>query len=341
MACTSYRDRSRHYFAGGKKMKTVFNSVCRGLLLIAIGVVFFLINYGYLSWNLWLYAVDLWPLILILAGIGLLFSRRIPISAVLLVFLLCMVGYSMVMGDKPVPGQMNHLFDAGTTETKPINVPLPSEVKKAKVNLKLGGAQVKIRGLEYGESQGQFMTGNYQRKAQSFNQGSNGSIVTTQQSGDTLTTTVSFGTNTGKINLGKSDRSGLELNLSRKVNYDLDMSAGAINGTIDLSGLLVDNLKISTGASNFKLEFSDAGITTHGKIDSGASKLTLVVPENIGVTIRLNGVAASTNFMGSGLLLDDKDWVSPHYADALTKINLEISMAAGSVQLERTKNNIQ
>jgi len=322
-------------------MRKTFDSVSRGLLLITLGVIFFLLNYDILSWNFWLHVADLWPLILILAGIGLLFSRRIPLSAVLLVFLLSMVGYSMAVGDKPLPGQMNNLFHSGTTKTKLINVPLPSEVKKSKVNLKLGGAQVQIRGLDYGQSEGQLMTGNYQGETGSSNQAANGSGVTTQQSGDTLTANASFGTNMGNINLGKSERSDLVLNLSRKVNYDLDMSAGVINGTIDLSSLLVDNLKISTGASNFKLEFGDAGISTHGKIDSGASKLTLVIPENVGVNIHLNGVATSTNFMGSGLLLEDKNWVSPQYTDAKTKIDLEISMAAGSVQLERSKVSIQ
>lgn len=322
-------------------MRSVFTSISRGLLLIAIGVIFFLLNYGVLSWSFWFHVADLWPLILILAGIGLLFSRRIPLSAVLLVFLLSMVGYSMVMGDKPLPGQRNNLFHAGATESEQINVPLPSDIKKARVNLKLGGAQVNVAALDSGVSESQLMTGNYHGKTDSSNQEANKSAVTTQQSGDTLAATASFGTNMGNVNWGMSERSNLELNLSRKVHYDLDMSAGAINGSMDLSRLLVDNFKISTGASNFRMEFGDTGIATHGKIDSGASKLTLVIPENVGVTIRLNGVATSTNFMGSGLLLNDKNWVSPQYGDSKTKIDLEISLAAGSVQLERPKISIQ
>lgn len=135
--------------------------------------------------------------------------------------------------------------------------------------------------------------------------------------------------------------SDIALNLSHKVPYDLDIKAGAINGTIDLSRLMVDNLKISTGASNFQLQFGENGIATKGKIDSGASKLALVVPESVGIKIRLNGVATSTNFMGSGLLLEDKTWVSPNYSEAKSKIDLEISTAAGSVQLERSKMSIQ
>ncbi|TGE37758.1 hypothetical protein E4K67_13675 [Desulfosporosinus fructosivorans] len=320
-------------------MRTAFTSISRGLLLIAIGVIFFLINYDILSWSFWFHVADLWPLILILAGIGLLFSRKIPLSAVLLVFLLSMVGYSMVMGDKPLPGQMNNFFHTGTTESKQINVPLPSDVKKASVDLQLGGAKVYVTALDSEVSEPQLMTGKYQGTKQNDAVGREVLDLSTQQSGDTLDVTLSstaFGRNSDPIKW-----SDLELNLSRKVHYDLDVAAGAINGTMDLSNLLVDNFKISTGASNFEMEFGDTGITTRGKIDSGASKLTLVIPENVGITIRLNGVATSTNFMGSGLLLDDKSWVSPQYANALTKIDLDISMAAGSVRLERSKTSLQ
>lgn len=320
-------------------MRKVFGSISRGLLLITIGVIFFLLNYDILSWGFWLHVADLWPLILILAGIGLLFSRRIPLSAVLLVFLLSMVAYSMAVGDKPLPGQMNSLFNGGTTETRPIDVPLPPDVKKARVNLNLGGAKISVAALDSGASENRLMTGNYQAQEKSNTNGSRKSGLSTTQSGDTLNVTLSsasFGRNSGDIN-----GSDFELNLSDKVHYDIDMSAGAIDGTMDLSRLLVDNLKISTGASDFSMEFGDTGIATQGKIESGASELTLVIPENVGVKIRLNGVATSTNFMGSGLLSDDKNWVSPKYDEAKTKIDLDISMAAGSVQLQRPKSNLQ
>jgi len=317
-------------------MRKVFNAISRGLLLITLGVIFFLLNYDVLSWNFWYHVVDLWPLILILAGIGLLFSRRIPLSAVLLVFLLSMVVYSIVVGDKPLPGQMNNFFKSGATEIKTINVPLPPEVKKANVKLNLGGAKVLLTALD----SNQFMAGTYQGLRNGNVGGPGESGLSTTRSGDTLNVTLTS-TSLGRNSDNNNQQNDLELLLSKKVHYDLDMSAGAISGSVDLSRLMVDNLKISTGASDFRLGFGDTEIATQGKIDSGASKLTLVIPENVGVKIRLNGVATSTNFMGSGLVLDDKSWVSSKYEDAKTKIDLDISMAAGSVQLERPKVSLQ
>lgn len=91
-------------------MNRVFDNLSRGLLLITLGVIFFLLNYGFLSWRLWAHVIDLWPLILILAGIGLLLNRRIPLSTILLIFLLSMVGYSIIVGDKLVPERIFNNF---------------------------------------------------------------------------------------------------------------------------------------------------------------------------------------------------------------------------------------
>lgn len=102
MASFSDYNRFGTYFAGGQKMKRMSDSISQGLLLIVVGVIFFLINYGKMSWHFWLNVIELWPLILIFAGIGLLLTRRIAFSAILLAFLLSVVLYSFVMGDKSV-----------------------------------------------------------------------------------------------------------------------------------------------------------------------------------------------------------------------------------------------
>lgn len=337
MACISHIHRTCYHLAGGTKMNRVFGSVSRGLLLIVLGLIFFLLNYGVLSWSLWAHVIDLWPLILILAGIALFFNRRIPLSTVLLVFLLSMVGFSLAVGDKPGPVTRFSPFHSVSDGTGSIDVPLPSEVKRARINLKLGGAQVQVKDLDSGNTE-QLMSGTYKWVSRGSDPGPLSSDVQIMQSGDTLTATLSSLASGGK---GERNLSDIALNLSPKVHYDIDIKAGAINGIIDLSRLRVDNLKIGTGASNFELQFGETGISTHGKIDSGASKLTLVVPESVGLQIRLNGVATSTDFMGSGLLLDDKKWISPNFSEAKTKIDLEISAAAGSVRLERPKMSLQ
>ena len=317
-------------------MKKLVDSVSRGLLLIALGVVFFLINFGILSWHFWAVAIDLWPLILILLGAGLLLSRRIPFSAILLVFLLALVGYSLVFGD--AIGQRYDFdrdwrwnynggpFASHSSGTASLDTPLQQGVNRAALNLNLGGGRFNIQSMAGSEEENQLLTGQYEWQDSVFDNGREPGLQTSR-SGDTMRVTFD-----GEKVRG---RQSLNLNLSPKVRYDLDIDAGAIDGRIDLSQLRVENLKLNTGASKFDLIFGDNGLTTQAKVNSGASNVTLEVPESVGLRVHFSGVVSSTNFMGSGLLLDNKDWVSPNYDQAKSKVNLDISAAAGSVNLQR------
>ncbi len=313
-------------------MKTSFISVSRGLLFVCLGVIFFLINFGILSWSFWISVVDVWPLILILLGIGLLFNKRLPFSTILLVFLIALVGYSMIFGDRYESFRSWNFFSHNSSMSHSENsmvtdVSLSPEIKKAQIKMNLGGAQVSLGSLSSVDNQSQLAKGSYTWQNMF---GTNRPEFGTRQEGDTMNISLS-----SNKQGGVKDR--LQMDLSDKVKYSLDINAGAINGDFDFSQLEIEKINLKTGASKFDLRFGDNGLTTEGKIESGASKLTLVIPENVGLYVHFNGVASETNFMGSGLLLDNKDWSSPGYDQARTKVNLDISCAAGSIHLIRSQ----
>lgn len=317
-------------------MKSVFNSVSRGLLFIVLGVIFFLINFGILSWSFWVSVLDLWPLILILVGISLFFKKRFPFSLILLVFLIALAGYSLIFGERnalwdSLRYKLHHYSGSGITNSDnsiSTDASLPSDITKAELKINLDGALINIGSLDPVNSQSYLCQGSYTWKNMFGNQPEFG----TQQEGDTM-----------RINLSSKMRGGIKnslaLNLSSKVKYSLDINAGAVEGNFNFSQLEVEKLHLKTGASKYELEFGDNGLTTIGKIDSGVSKITLVIPENAGLHVHFDGVASETDFMGSGLLLNNKEWSSPGYDQAKTKINLDISCAAGSVHLIRS--NVQ
>ena len=318
-------------------MKIVWATISRGLLFICLGVIFFLINFGILSWSFWLSVLDLWPLILILLGIGLLFNKQLPLSTILLVFLIALAGYSLIFGERHVPwNPLNYYFyqDSGTSSLEnsmTTDVPLPAGITRAQVDMDLGGAQVNLASLVPADNQNLLIKGSYSWKKMF---GSNRPEFSTRQEGETMIVSLISGAHGGMNNR-------LQMGLSEKVKYSLDINAGAITGDLDFNRLEVEKLLLKTGASNFQLQFGDTGLTTEGKIDSGASGITLVIPEDVGLRVNLNGVATNTNFMGSGLLLDDEEWVSPGYDQARTKVNLDISCAAGSIQLIRPKVQVE
>jgi hypothetical protein len=314
-------------------MRQVVDSVFRGLFLISLGVVFFLNIYGILPWGFWMNIAALWPLLLIVAGVALFFNKRVPFSGVLLVFLLVLVGYSFIQGTPQYGSYINFGHGSynnnGTTQkgnnaTMELVAPLESGVKTSELELNLGGAQVELGSLEGEVGKSTLLSGTY-RANNSIGYGM--PEFSHQRSGDKIRMTFDSDRRPGD--------SIIDLKLSPQVDYDMEVNAGAVKGMLDLSQLRVTNLEMSTGASDIELKFGDTGAHTKADLSTGASKINLVVPENVGLKIKISGIASDTNFTGDGLFLSDKEWVSPNYETAKTTIEMTISMAAGKVDLQR------
>lgn len=310
-------------------MRQVVDSVFRGLFLILLGLVFFANMYGFLPWNFWINVVDLWPMLLIFAGVALFFNKRIPFSAVMVIFLLALVGYSFVQGSPSFDNRMPLV--KGTEQILALDSPLDSDVKKADLTLNIGGVAMNVSGVSGASNPGQLTNGTYEWKSRvNLDQPE----FRYKKSGDTA-----------KIVLNSEKRPSsnnrLELNLSDQVQYDnVELNAGAISGTMDFSRLQIDELNLNTGASDIELRFGDTGGKTKVDLNTGATKLNLLVPESVGLKINISGIASDTNFTGDGLILNSKDWISPNYEEAKTKIELDISMAAGKINLERVNSGV-
>ncbi|KLU61422.1 hypothetical protein CEB3_c23630 [Peptococcaceae bacterium CEB3] len=298
----------------------------KGLLLITLGVLFLLMNFGILSWGFWFNVADLWPVLLILLGISLLLGKRVPFSAILVVFLVILAGYSLTAGRRtlpPAPDFAPFQNMAPSSGSLPINVPWPQGVGKAQVKMNLASAHLDLHPLAPAGKDRVLMQGTYGwQSASPFH----GPGLTSRQAGDTLVVSLSA---PGLEGL-KDD---LDLGLASGVKYALTIHSAAMDANMDFGRIPLESFDLSTGACKCRLTFGDTGLTEQGKINSGASDITLVVPENVGLRVHVNGIVG--DFMGSGMFLENKDWVSPGYAQAKTKVDLDIATAAGRVHLER------
>lgn len=308
-------------------MRRTADSLSRGFLFIVLGIVFFLNSYGVLPWGFWANVVDLWPLIFILGGIALLFNRRIPFSTVMLVFLIVLVGYSFMPGvDR---NRYIGPFNEGSSRGGEFLVPMEEGIKKANLTLNLGGTDLRLNTAGPISDPNKLFYGKYDWKA---NFASEAPQTSHTKNGDTVN--IQFN---AERKMG-SGTSKMDLTLNPQVDYGkMEINAGALNSVLDLSELRVNNLDINSGASQLELRLGDAGVSTQAEINAGASKIKLVVPEQVGVKIKLSGFTSSTNFVGDGLILNDKEWVSPNYDTAKTKVDMKISVAAGKIDLERQK----
>src|SRR5690606_26036602 len=84
----------------------------------------------------------------------------------------------------------------------------------------------------------------------------------------------------------------LENNLSVLLGQTLPTSVqidtGASDVNADFSGVLLNNLDIDAGASNFTIKLGDKSAHTKVNMDVGMSSITYVVPKDSGISVKVD-----------------------------------------------------
>lgn len=287
-----------------------------GIFLLSIGIVLLLINLNVINWSVIEILFEFWPAILIIIGINIIFrNNEIVRTVAWLFFLAAMVALIFFSNKNDIrPGRWNN-----GRSINGINIDREAETESADLIINLGGIRINI-----------------------------GSTDTMLISSDTLNSDVKHSIdykNGKKSAIVKIDRepsihfeNGLretcKLNLNDDVVWNFNIDTGAVNGTIDMSDLKVKSIDMDTGAANMKLIFGSKYNSTDVKIDAAASSFNIVVPENSGVKIKVDGVLNNTNLNNLNWLRQGEYYVSPNYDSAENKINIDIDMGAGSLNID-------
>src|SRR5206468_6925724 len=95
LAARTHRYRRAHPDAAGADVSTR-RGVFWPLLLIALGLIFLLQNFGVISGVSWLAVASLWPLLLILIGLDIAFARRWPLPTLAVEVAVIAAGLALV-----------------------------------------------------------------------------------------------------------------------------------------------------------------------------------------------------------------------------------------------------
>jgi hypothetical protein len=131
-----------------------------------------------------------------------------------------------------------------------------------------------------------------------------------------------------------SDQPRWELGLAPEVPLKLDIGFGVGWADIDLTGLTVDDLKVSMGIGRATITLPDEG-RFQAKIDSSIGETVVVIPAGMAARIRVD-----TGLAVSGLPNDyqqrDDVYTSPGYASADDRVDLEVDQAIGKVTIRQS-----
>jgi len=288
-----------------------------GIFLLCIGIIWVLVNLGVITWSIFDSLLVLWPLILVVIGVVVVFRENAIVRIVAwLLFLAVIVSYSYYTKSDTGNGNTSARSDKVAVEKL-------DQTRFGNLKLSLGGIRLNVdsdtANLLDAEVEDPYVQNTIDYK------------------NDKETAVLDFSRNrrgffAGIKHLGK-EYDG-EFHLNRDVVWDMDVKVGAAGGTIDLSEIKVRNMDVDAGACNLEMIFGSSYDTTNVKIDAGASKLKLVFPGTAGVRIKVDGLLSKEDLDRLGWERREGFYESPNYSEAESKIDLDIDMGAGKLLVD-------
>ncbi|MCP4539305.1 MAG: hypothetical protein GY832_19385 [Chloroflexi bacterium] len=292
------------------------NSIVGPVILIGLGVIFLLNNLGILSWSVWDVIFRLWPVLIIAGGLDILIGRRSVWGALLsLVLTVALIaGALWLYGTGIVAGP-----DSGAEEiSQSLN-----EATEAQVSIGPAVGSLYIDALPESSKlvAGTIRPIHNERVQRDF-----------EVQGDTAFFTLdSEGEFVGPFFGGPSDEWRWDLGLSSDVPLELDISLGAGQADLDLTGLTLNNLDVDMGVGEITIILPDEG-RFQANIDSAIGQTTIVIPEGMSARIHFDTALAARQLPGRYHQRGDA-YVSPSYDSADNRVDLEISQAIGNVTI--------
>lgn len=282
-----------------------------GMILISLGIVFLLNNLGYVSWAVWFRILTLWPVILIAIGIEIIFRKtRLSFLTILspLLFMVAILGPAFFRGV-----ELHKVYHA--LETYKWSEDLDTSVAKvtAIVQLRAGNLEISSATEKLISAKLDY----WERKP----------ITTYEYSGFDSSATVET-RDRDRGWKGWSWRSwgakDWEIKLTDRIPINLRIYAKATDGELDLSDLKLKNLNLDIKAANFNIKLGDLVDQLNCRIESDASRLYLLIPQNIGLKIENYARLTSTSFSELSILKYDNIYQTSNFEQASQKIDLSL-----------------
>ncbi len=288
------------------------------LLLIAFGVIFLLNNLGMLGWGVWEMILRLWPVLLVAAGLDLLFGRRSVLGSILVVVIvLGIVGGALWYFElQPAAG-------GEALAAQEIYQPLDG-ASRADVEIGFGVGTLRLGARPESPNllEGTVPTLAGERVSKDF-------YVT----GDTAYLRLRSRSDGGFPFEGRwgTDRVW-DLKLNGTVPTRLRVNTGVGVTSADLGQMSLSDLEVHGGVGKTDLILPGRG-QYQVRINGGVGEVNVMIPAGMAARIRvdagLGGIQVNGNYQRQ-----DRYYVSPGYDSAQNRVDLRVNGGVGRISVQ-------
>lgn len=296
------------------------------IILIGAGVIFLLANLGLIPSNPWPIIWNLWPVILIVIGLDILFGRRSLLGGLVgaIMGLILIAGLIFLLIAQPnLPGLSFNVGNA-QLQTRHIETPLAG-IETANVTLDYGSGSYRLYALSDSDK---LIDGDVSYYG-SLNFDVNASDNRANVRIDSRLSGVFFGfmTPDEKWDIG----------LNTQPTYDLDLNYGSGGGNADLSQLNLSGGQIDGGSGHVDVRLPATGKFTL-RADGGSGGLTFRASGKMALRVEYDhgsgGINPSSRLqLVSGERNRDGVYETENFRSASDAITLIVSGGSGSVNI--------
>ncbi|MEK6227367.1 MAG: DUF5668 domain-containing protein [Chloroflexota bacterium] len=293
------------------------------LLLIALGLIFLLQNFGFISGVSWRAVASLWPLLLVLIGLDIAFARRWPVPTLAVEVAVIAAGLALVAYSPNLsPGVFVFGDGDGGGETD-VTVPRGDATQ---LLLTLNGGATHVYHVSGGSSQ----------------------LVEAHSANADLGLRVSGTKARPDIRLDQTSSGffhpvaagDVQIRVASDVPASLTVNVGAGEFDVDLSDVRVTDARVNVGASSMRFVMPTPSGDVAIRMNGGASNITIVVPDGVEARIVTTGGLLSlrsdnprlgTAGSASGVFAGGTSVETSGYGAAHDRVTLTISAGASSI----------
>lgn len=306
-------------------MKT--GKIIWGLILVFIGSALLLSNLGVIHFY-WRSIWQFWPIIFVLMGVNMLFSRSNPIVGtalaitILIVAMLCISykgaylnkHFSLRLndeGENPISYGSDHVFSE----------PYILQTDKAELNINGGAASYYLADTTNNlfDADIKQSYGNY--------------ILEKTNRNSTEILNFRMRDDSAKWDIDRTNEAKLRLNSNPVWDIHVEMGAGKTN--FDLRKFKVKKLTLKGGAADFHVKLGSSQLSSTINVEAGVARVDIQVPVASACRIHLDSGLSSKKFTGF-TKQEDGTYVSDHYSNqAPQKIDINLNGGLSKFEVSR------
>lgn len=299
-----------------------------GFSTLFLSVVLLLTTSGAVSWSIWLFVWQFWPMLFVIFGVAFLMRRWhfnffLGMPVFILIFAIMSAGLWLTWRDQYFSA--DNFAGENTkeiTETKVSNE-MPKKTDKADVKIVFGASKIDL-GVLPNENTNFIYDGTHKSNFFSLNQ-------RMETIGDKARLTFKSSPFIKRPFNSKSINE-LDIDFSKVPEYSFDISTGVSSLDLDFQNLKLENLDLDAGASDIRLRFGNA-VNCDVRVKAAASVIKFYIPKDVGVRVTSKSALTSNNFEDFGLVKSKKSWESKSWDEKKTKLNIDFETGASKIEL--------